>query len=429
MMIIALALRLVVMIFLLPEQFDPNRPASPGVPEQPQHFHIGFESGRIAYSIVQGKGYSSPLYSDTGPTAWTTPVYPYVVAAAFKMFGTFSRASVIALLSLNALSSALVCVVVFFMALRTFGVRTAKWAGWAWAFCPYGVYFPVERIWETFLATFLMCLIFMVTLYLEDEDSLASWIGYGALWGLGALTSAVMVAMLPFLGVWVIYRRHRLGKRWFFMNVMASLAFLVVVTPWFVRNYRTFHRFIPFRDGMGLTLYVGANDKTGHWKPQDLGPWNNSEQWEEFQRRGELAYMDHKKEEAIAFIKTHPRLYMWKAFRRAVFIWTGFWSFDRDYLQQEPYDIPNIVLSTALSLLAALGLRQAWKVDRSAALPYAIALVVFPAIYYFTTPELYYRRPLDPFLTTLAVAAVVRWRARERTHAIIAVDPVGMHRG
>src|SRR5208337_5429920 len=178
--LVALAIRLVVMVFLLPEQLEPQR----------DHWHFGYEAGRIARSIVQGRGFSSPLFADTGPTAWMTPVYPYLVAGVFKLFGTYTKASAIVLLSLNALMSALACVLVFLIARVSFGDRVAKWSGWVWAFCPYAIYFPVERIWETWLATLLLCVLFLMTLNLGNEEEHnhrgsrgGSWILFGVLWG------------------------------------------------------------------------------------------------------------------------------------------------------------------------------------------------------------------------------------------------------
>src|SRR5664280_1449345 len=49
----------------------------------------GFESCRIAASIVSGHGFSSPYGIPTGPTAWLPPVYPYLVAAVFKVLGVY----------------------------------------------------------------------------------------------------------------------------------------------------------------------------------------------------------------------------------------------------------------------------------------------------------------------------------------------------
>jgi hypothetical protein len=47
--------------------------------------------------------------------------------------------------------------------------------------------------------------------------------------------------------------------------------------------------------------------------------------------------------------------------RRVVYLWTGFWSFSRRYLREEPFDPPNIFFCTALTILAFLGLRCAWR--------------------------------------------------------------------
>jgi hypothetical protein len=398
--LVALAIRLVVMVFLLPEQLEPQR----------DHWHFGYETGRIARSIVEGKGFSNPLFADTGPTAWMTPVYPYLVAGVFKVFGVYTKASAIVLLSLNALTSALVCVPVFLIARISFGERVAKWSGWAWAFCPYGIYFPVERIWETWLATLLLCLLFLITLNLENENRYSRWAAFGLLWGVAALTSPAMLAVLPFLAVWVISRRHRRGERWFFVNVVAAIAFIAVISPWFVRNYEVFHRVVPFRDGMGLVLRLGTKGKTDYWGPYELGPWHNDAEWAEFQQLGELAYMDKKKQQAFEFIRANPGWYARVTVRRAVFLWTGYWSLDPEYLKEEPLDLPNIFLCSTLTALALVGLWRAWRIDASVAMPYALVLFSFPLIYYITSPEVYYRRPIDPFFVILAVAGMMRKR-------------------
>jgi hypothetical protein len=404
MVLVALAIRLIVMVFLLPDQLDPER----------NHWHMGFEAGKIAYSIVQGRGFGSPLFEDTGPTAWMTPVYPYVVAGVFKVFGTYTKTSAIVLLSMNALTSALVCVVVFLIAGISFGERVAKWSGWVWAFCPYGIYFPVERIWETWLATLLLCLLFLMVLRLENEEQFWKWAGFGLLWGLAGLTSPALLAVLPFLAAWIIYRRHRRSQRWLAVNLVAAIAFIAVVSPWFIRNYEVFHRFIPFRDNIGIVLLMGIKGPTSYWGPYELGPWHNPEQWNEFKQLGELGYFDQKTRQAIEFIRTHPGWYIWTSIRRAFFLWTGYWSLDREYLKQEPLDPPNIFFCTTLSVLALLGLRRALRADCGGALPYALVLFSFLLIYYITSPEVYYRRPIDPFFVILAVVAVVPDAAKKK---------------
>ncbi|MBI3646723.1 MAG: glycosyltransferase family 39 protein [Acidobacteriales bacterium] len=395
--VVALALRLLVMAFLYPEQLSPER----------DHWKFGYETGRIARSIVEGKGFSNPLFEETGPTAWMTPVYPCLVAGVFKIFGVYTKASALVLLSLNALMSALAAIPIFFFARRSFGERVGRWSAWTWAFFPYGIYFPVERIWETWLATLLLSILFLMALELEESKPVWVWILYGFLWGVEALTSPSVLAVLPFLGGWTCYRLYRKRQRWFVPNVAAALVCLAVVSPWFIRNYQVFHQFVPFRDNMGLVLRLGTKGNTSYWGVYELGPWHNEAEWQEFKRDGELGYMATKKRQAVAFIKAEPGWYVWTSFRRAVFLWTGYWSLAPWYLKQEPLDPPNILLCTSLTVLALLGLRRAFRKDSALGMPYALVLFSFPLVYYITSPEVYYRRPIDPMFVVLAVYAIV----------------------
>jgi hypothetical protein len=414
MVLVALTLRLIVMIFLLPEQLDPAR----------DHWKFGYETGRIARSIAEGRGFSSPLFADTGPTAWMTPVYPYFVAGIFRIFGIYTKTSALVLLSSNALFSALTCLPIFFIAVKSFGLRTARWSGWTWAFFPYAIYFPVERIWETWLATLLLAIVFWLCLRLADGVGTTAWIAYGLLWGIAALTSPSLLVVLPFLGCWVCVQLYKKQQNWFRPSLLAAIAFLLVVTPWFIRNYQVFHRFIPFRDNMGMVLRLGTKGSTSYWAPYELGPWHNQAEWQDFLQLGELAYMDKEKDQAITAIKADPGWYIRSSLRRALFLWTGYWSLDRDYLQQEPFDPYNIPLCTGLTVLALAGLWRAFKWRSAFVMPFALVLFTFPLIYYITSPEVYYRRPIDPIILVLAVYAVAgRERAGRESPAVVSGAP------
>jgi len=404
--LLALVLRLAVMAFLYDEQLNPER----------DHWRFGYETGRIARSIAEGKGYGNPLFGDTGPTAWMPPVYPYLIAAVFKVFGIYTTASAIVILSLQALLSALTCVPIYFIARKSFGDRAGLWAGWGWAFFPYGIYFPVERIWPTWLATLLLSLLFLIALQLENSAGVWAWTGFGLLWGVTALTEPAVLSVLPALALWGCYRLYksaRCSDAQIAARIAASaIAFLLVVSPWFIRNYGTFHQLVPFRDNLGLELCVGNNGETWQWATYELGPWHSDAEWGEYQR-GELSYMAHKRQQALEFIGQHPGWFARATVRRMVYIWTGFWSFDRRYLAEEPFDIPNIFLCTGLTALALIGLRRAFKHNLAMALPYAFVLIFFPLVYYVTHPEVYYRRPIDPILVVLAAYAMSRRRFAE----------------
>jgi 4-amino-4-deoxy-L-arabinose transferase-like glycosyltransferase len=315
------------------------------------------------------------------------------------------------------LFSALTCIPVFLMARDSFGEKTAVWAGWSWALFPYAIYLSAEWIWETCLTTLLLSLLFLITLRLERSTRLGSWVGYGLLWGITALSDPAVLSLLPLLVGWVCYRLHKRGQRSGLQAVVAVIALVVMVTPWFVRNYRTFHQFIPFRDAFWLVMHVGNNGDTSHWAPDAAHPSTDANEEQQYNRLGELNYMAEKRREAIEFIRSHPGWYAWVTFRRFIFTWTGFWSFSREYLAIEPTDPGNIVLSTTLTLFALVGLRRAFRNACPAAVPYAVALIVFPFIYYISIPQMPYRHRIDPEILVLAsygaVGSLSSWKKKK----------------
>jgi 4-amino-4-deoxy-L-arabinose transferase-like glycosyltransferase len=400
MVLVALTVRLAVIPFLYREWLDPF------VIE-----HWAF--GRVARSILLGHGFSN-VFADTGATALLPPVYCYVVAAVFRIFGDHTAASIIATLALNCIFSALVCVPVFLIAKNSFGDKTAKWTGWAWAFSPYGIYFSADWAWSTPLLTLLLSVLFLLTIHLENTTSTRSWLAFGLLSGVAALTEPVCLSTLPFLGVLSWFRLRRRNRRWFRPGMTAVLATAAVLAPWFIRNYQTFHQFIPVRSGFGLELYLGNSGDSSHWADRTVHPNHSDAELEEYARVGEVAYMAHKKRQALDFIGSHRLWFVWVSLRRVVYMWTGYWSFDPRYLAQEPLDPPNVFVGTALSALALTGLYRAFRNNRAVAIRFAIAFFFFPLVYYISHPEAYYFRPLDPLLTILAVYAVIVWKQRSR---------------
>jgi len=93
-------------------------------------------------------------------------------------------------------------------------------------------------------------------------------------------------------------------------------------------------------------------------------------------------------------------------------MWTGYWSFDGAYLKDEPLDPPNIFVDTTMSILALLGLRRVFQRNSLLAMRFAIVLAIFPLAYYFSHPETYYFRPVDPLIVVLAAVTLVARKAQ-----------------
>src|ERR1700732_4672697 len=83
------AVRLIVVALVYRGFLDPAR----------DHWEFGYEIGRVARSIVLGKGFSNPYWASTGPTALLTPVYPYLLAGVFAAFGVYTKAAALVFLA------------------------------------------------------------------------------------------------------------------------------------------------------------------------------------------------------------------------------------------------------------------------------------------------------------------------------------------
>lgn len=414
MFIVALSIRLLVSIVMFREHLDPTQ----------GHWNFGWEMGLVARSIYEGHGFSSPLFDPSGPTAWMAPVYPYLIAGCMKLFGLYTAASALAILSLNSIFASITVLPVFFTARRIFGERTARLAGWMWVFFPYSIYLSAGRIWENTLTCMVASFIWLQTLRLVESRKNRDWILWGALWGAAALVSPAALGTLPFLGIWVVVRRHKAQRSWLLPAVASALVFVACIAPWTIRNYQTFHRFIPLRDNFWLEMHVGNNGDTSDVTPDSSHPSNNPAEYAQWKQLGELGYMDAKKVETKAFIREHPGFFAWVSLRRAAYVWTGFWSLDPKFLAGEPFHIPNVMFTTAITLLMLRGLRYARRRGkREAVLPIILVLITFPVVYYVSHPSMDYRHPLDPLIVSAVCYCVVEWlREREEKKAALAVE-------
>ncbi len=316
----------------------------------------------------------------------------------------------------NCLINSLACIPIFLVARRSFGERVAWWAAWGWAFFPYGIYFAAAWAWSTHLLLLCLCWLIYLAQDMERSSRLWLWAGFGLLAGFAGLTEPSVLVVVAFLMALACWRLARDRKRWLLPGVVASLTIVATLSPWTIRNAVVFHRFIPMRDNMGLELWMGNNgvshslDQTSN----DLHPLHDMAELADYNRMGELAYNDHKAQVAKAFIRANLGLYIWKCMRRAVYVWTGFWSFGPAYLAEDPTELPNIPFATGLTLLALAGLCFAWRDRPFEAIRYAGVLFLFPVMYYFTHPEPYHLRPVDPLIVILGCRVILGLRSRAR---------------
>jgi hypothetical protein len=238
------------------------------------------------------------------------------------------------------------------------------------------------------------------------------WASFGLLAGFAGLIEPSVLVVIPFLVLLAAWRLARTGKRWLLPGVVASLTLAATVAPWLIRDALLFHRFIPMRDSMGLEMWMGNNGYSLRWTSDQLHPLHDAHELADYNSMGELAYMDHKAAQARAYIDAHPGWYAEMCLRRAIYLWTGYWSFDSDYLKIEPMDPFNVPFQTSLTLLSLAGVWMAWRCARWEAIRFAGVMFLFPIVYYFSHPEPYHMRTLDPLIVILGCYAIASLRER-----------------
>ncbi len=370
----------------------------------------GFEMANLARSLVQGHGFASPWGGATGPSAWTAPIYPWLIALTFRIFGVFSHGAALALLTLNSIFSALTCWTLYRIGRRVFGETVAVCTGWLWAIHPASVYFSVLWIWETSLSAFLLSAVFLVTLEMAEDDRLLSWLGYGVLWATAGLTNPAMLAWLPFSGCWLAYRLHSRGKRFLAPVLIGIFTFWITLTPWLIRDYVVLHKPILIRSDFGVELRGGNNSYSDGLWVRSYHPGNNRVLFAQYKSMGEVPFVSLQGRMARQWIMENPGEFLRLTCRRVVYFWTLI-------LEIIPTHT-NMLIRGMVSLLSFAGLWLALKQHLQGSFLFLTLLASYPVIYYIAFPTARYRHAIDPELLVLAVFGLVSltewlWRTIE----------------
>jgi 4-amino-4-deoxy-L-arabinose transferase-like glycosyltransferase len=365
------------------------------------HFQFGWEMGRLARSIASGQGFSSPTDLPTGPSAWAPPVYPYILAGVFKLFGIYTAASAWVILTFNSIFASLTCLTLYRIAEKIYGIGVARATAWAWAVFPYFLYWPTRVVWETSFTTFLLSLALLLTLRLADQPPPPrNWMVFGGLWGLIILTNTATVSLMLCCLIWLWFRMHRSPRRVSGL-LLCVLTSVLLVTPWLVRNYHEFGRFLFVRDNLPLEMYEANNTASEGLWTRGEHPGNDPDAMRKFQELGEIRFMDGKKAEVQQFIREHLGKFLWFTAKRAVY----FWIAPPQAAIVAGYDLMisrhvNFLLA-ALFAFAGLWLTIRNRVPGGPLL--ACFLLIYPLPYYLVNPFPRYKHPIEPVMLMFAV--------------------------
>jgi 4-amino-4-deoxy-L-arabinose transferase-like glycosyltransferase len=382
-----------------------------GVPAQ-----YGYETSQVAKSIATGHGFGNPYpLIQTGPTAIMPPVYPYLLAGIYKVFGVHSSASYLVATSLSGLFSTLTCIPIFFLGRRLGGDICGLVAAGLWAVFPTAIALstgPISGVWDTTLAALCAALVLSATLAVRDSDRVRTWAAYGLLLAFALEVNPSIFSTLPFLFLWLCWELRKRKQSWMKLTASAALLAVLGCAPWCVRNYTVFHRFIPFRSNLGLELWLGNNSEFHDIFPDWRSPYTSRIETGQFARLGEMEFMREKERKAVAYMTSNPWATASATYRRFIVTWTGLAVRLKDIWPEFKWaDRLTFIFNIVIAIGGWMGVWLLVRRRSECAIPFLVFLVFYPSVYYLTHSTLRYRHPIDPalmVLTTFCVAAALR---------------------
>jgi hypothetical protein len=226
-----------------------------------------FYAFKIAKSIADGKG---PTFDGIHPTNGFQPLYVFLIAPFYWIFGSDLIAPIYAALSLSALLTALAAFLLYRIVGRYTSAKVAVAAAAIWAFSPVVTRQAANGL-ETSLAVFLFASI--VYFYLSrvrraEAPRGRDLVALGALSGLGVLARVdlVFLALAIALDYLLVLRRRGAAARALRGIFVPFGAALVTYSPWLLYNLFTMRSVV--QDSGTATRYLSL----AYAPLFDLGP-------------------------------------------------------------------------------------------------------------------------------------------------------------
>ena len=257
---------------------------SPGDP----HYYLV-----LAKNLLGGRGLVMfEPYLDGQYRALYPPAYPLLLAGWGTVFGFTTESQ----LAFNTLTDLAAAFVMMRIGARLGNAGAGRAAGFLYLIWPSAL-FSAALAQKESLSILLVLVVALAWLRLVERgtrDRVAvGMLGVAA--GLLALSQPGWAPVALLFGLMLVRQG---GFRRVIVSGMASAAIAVVVMlPWWIRNWILFHAFVPLTTASGVSLWIGNNpDATGNWEPTPP----------ELRGLGELVYGPRAAAIAREWIVTHP---------------------------------------------------------------------------------------------------------------------------
>lgn len=208
------------------------------------------ETGKFTYNYPQSS------------TAFIMPGIVFILVPFVKLFGLFEAATYFRIFS--AIIQTLTLYIIYLVALKIFNKKIAILTlVLNISYIPH-IYVSNLILTETMFSFFLSLLI-LISIYAIKQKNTKYYIAGGIVFGL-AILFRPSIALYPLI-IFIIWCREKYKvKEMIKFAVITMTACLVILSPWWIRNYIVFNKFIPFTLSSGNPMLQGAfiNNNVNH---------------------------------------------------------------------------------------------------------------------------------------------------------------------
>ena len=371
-LISAVSLRLLVVFILFGDYFPTEDAAD---------WHLAAQNLLAGHGLIYTKGFR----------AYRTPVPAVYFAAIYSVFGVSVRAVQIA----NVFLGVLTVWLIYDLVRRSFGIVPARWAAVLVSCQPALLLYTGQLLSET-LVIMLLALALWLVWGLRNRPTY--WVAtVGIVLGVAVLTRESMLPIAVLIALWTFVDRQ--GKGWLQTIAPASLILVflaLTLTPWMIRNYLIFDRFVPLTTKGGLSLWTANNplaDGTGREQEAleiqglKILRFNALPEAE----RGFVA-----QKMAIQFITENPLKFFQLSLQRLSYFW------HIRYRGEGLAEITFLAIYLSMLALDVVGAWLGWRSNRDATLLFLILPVSLTLVHMVFLPVGRYRLPADLILCVFA---------------------------
>ncbi|MFB0527079.1 MAG: glycosyltransferase family 39 protein [bacterium] len=270
----------------------------------------------IAENVLDGHGFSMEIEDKYVPKIVHPPGYSLFLATIFALFGR----SDFPVRAIQILIDSLSVILIFLIVERIFGGFTALIAALIACLYPFSVIMSFMLLPAT-VALFISIL--AAYFYTKNELKLSDYIISSILFGLAALFRSQLIVVPFFISLGFILGKGI--KRGIKPLMYILIPAFLVISPWTIRNWRHFHKFVPLSIGLGWSMWVGiGEDFPTSGAPRNDGELAESEHYDSCTYPFPIERDRARVKKSLNFIKTQPFQYVQVMIKRLFRLLMGF---------------------------------------------------------------------------------------------------------